>query len=177
MAEFVAGVATYVVLFLLIAACVGHARRPDDLPAALRAHGVVPAAATGAVGLAVTVTEGVLVVLLLAGLLGSDGLLVPGLAGSAAVFAGYGGYGWLVVSSGRSGPCGCAEAETPMGMWVAGRALALAGLSLMALIWSGSVLPLHQLGSDLVIVLLGAATFGVLLWFLPAAMRDPESAL
>lgn len=176
MAEFVAGVGTYVVLFLLVAACVGHARRPDDLPSALRAHGVVPVAATGAIGLTVTVAEGALAVLLLAGLFGSEGPLAAGLAGGAVVFAGFGGYGWFVVASGRSGPCGCAGAETPMSMWVVGRALALAGLSLVALIWSESVIPLVEPGSDLVIVLLGAATFGALLWFLPAAMRDPESA-
>jgi methylamine utilization protein MauE len=108
MVEFVTGVATYVVVFLLTAACVGHARRPDDLPSALREHGVVPAATAGAVGLAVTVTEGVLVALLLAGLFGSQGLLAAGLSGSAVVFAGYGGYGWLVVASGRPGRCGCA---------------------------------------------------------------------
>lgn len=176
MAEFVAGVSTYVVLFLLAAACVGHARRPDDLPSALRAHGVVPAPATGVVGLAVTVAEGALVVLLLAGVLGSAGLLVAGLAGSAAIFAGYGGYGWFVVSTGRSGPCGCAGAEMPMSMWVVGRALTLAGLSLVALVWSELVIPLSRPGSDLVIVLLGAGTFGALLWFLPVAMRDPEGA-
>lgn len=176
MAEFVAGVGTYVVLLLLTAACVGHARRPDELPSALREHGVVPAVAAGAVGLAVTVTEGVLVILLLAGLFGPEGLLAAGLAGSAVVFAGYGGYGWFVVTSGRSGPCGCAGAETPMSMWVVGRALALAGLSLVALMWSESVIALVEPGSDLVIVLLGAATFGALLWFLPAAMRDPEGA-
>lgn len=176
MAEFVAGVATYVVLFLLIAACVGHVRRPDDLPSALRAHGVVPPGSAGAAGLAVTVTEGVLVVLLLAGLFGSGGLLALGLAGGAVVFAGYGGYGWFVVATGRSGPCGCAGAEMPMSMWVVGRALALAGFSLVALMWSESVTPPSQLGSGLVIVLLGAATFGTLLWFLPAAMRDPEGA-
>jgi hypothetical protein len=175
-AEFVAGVATYVVLFLLAAACAGHARRPDDLPSALRAHGVLPAAATGPVGLAVTVSEGALVALLLAGLLGPDGLLAVGLAGGVAVFASYGGYGWFVVSTGRSGPCGCAGAETPMSMWVVGRALTLAGLSLVALVWSESVPPLSQPGSDLAIVLLGAATFAALLWFLPAAMRDPEGA-
>jgi hypothetical protein len=176
MAEFVASVATYVVLFMLIAACVGHARRPEDLPSALRAHGVVPVAAAGAVGLAVTVTEGVLVVLLLAGLFGSDELLAAALTGSAVVFTGYGGYGWLVVSTGRSGPCGCAGAETPMSMWVAGRALALAGLSLLALILSESVITLSQPGPGLAIVVLGAATFSALLWFLPAAMRDPEGA-
>ena len=64
----------------------------------------------------------------------------------------------------------------PMSMWVVGRALALAGLSLVAVMWSESVTPPSQLGSGLVIMLLGAATFGTLLWFLPAAMRDPEGA-
>lgn len=172
MAEFAASVSTYVALLTLLAAAVGHVRRPDEVPAALRAHGVVPEAAAGPIGFAVAAVEVALSVALLAGVLGSNGLLVAGLAGSVVMFAGFAGYGWLVVATGRSGPCGCAGADTPMNGWTAGRAAALAALAACGLAWSGSVTTLVDPGGRLAVVLLAAGTFATLLWFLPAAMRD-----
>lgn len=180
MLEFAAGVATYVVVMTLATAAIGHARRPDDLHAALRMHGVLPPAAANAIGRAVTVTEVVLGVALIAGVAGRGGLLVAALAGSAALFAGYGGYGWFVVATGRSGPCGCGGADTPMSGWVAGRALALAALAVGALAGHllggpATVTPLGEFGPRLAVVLLAAGTFSALLWSLPAAMREPEA--
>lgn len=175
MAEFAAGLSSYVVLLTLLAAAVGHIRRPDEVPAALRAHGVVPEAAAGPIGFAVAVAEVMLSVALLAGVLGSGGLLVAGLAGSVVVFAGFAGYGWFVVATERSGPCGCAGANTPASGWTAGRAAALAALAACGLAWSGSVAGLADAGARLAVVLLAAGTFAVLLWFLPVAMYDQEA--
>lgn len=175
MAGFVAGMATYVVALMLVAGAAGHLRRPDDLPAALRAHGVVPAPAVATAARAVTFVELGLAVALLAGLTGSTGLLVAGLSGAGVLFAGYGGYGWFVVATGRGGPCGCGTAATPMSGWVAGRALALAALAGIGAASSGSdVILLTGAGARLALVLLAAGTFAALLWALPAAMRDPD---
>lgn len=173
MAGFVAGMATYVVALMLVAGAAGHLRRPDDLPAALRAHGVVPAPAVATAARAVTFVELGLAAALLAGLTGSTGLLVAGLSGAGVLFAGYGAYGAFVVATGRGGPCGCGTAATPMSGWVAGRALALAALAGIGAASSGSDVTLLA-GARLALVLLAAGTFAALLWALPAAMRDPD---
>jgi hypothetical protein len=173
MPAFVASLAAYTVLLTLVAACVGHVRRPGALPAALHAHGVVPAPAPAAA--AVTVLEGLLgAVLVTAVLSGSRALLVLGLAGAATVFAGYGGYGWYVVASGRAGPCGCGRVEVPMSGWVVGRTFSLAALSVVGLALSGSVVTLAERGPELLVAVLAAATFGALLGHLPAAMHEPS---
>jgi len=182
MPTFAASVATYVVLLMLVAAGVTRARRPDELPAALRAHGVLPGAAVPAAATGVAVTEVTLAVMASAGLAGVPGLLEAGLTGTAALFAGIGGYGWHVVASGRSGPCGCGGVAAPMSGWVAGRAAVLAALALLALgvvtaRGSDVVVRPAEFGAELAIVALAAGTFAALLWSLPAAMVDREAAV
>lgn len=168
MTSFLAGVAAYTVLIVLVVAVVERFRAPRALPAALTAHRVLPRAAARPVAIAVTAAEMVLAVALVVG---------PGplaLAGAAVLFAAYGGYGWYVAGTGRGGPCGCGGVEVPMDGWVAGRGLVLAGLAAFAAATDGSVPPLSQFGSDQVVVLLAAGTFGTLLWHLPAAMHLPS---
>lgn len=172
---FPVSVAAYVVVFVLVIAVAERVRAPGVLPAALRAHGVVPRAAVGPVAVVVTAAEAVLAVLLVAGLVRDGGPSPLGFSCAAVLFAAYGGYAWHVTASGRGGPCGCGGAEVPMGPWVTGRAAAFAALAATAAAANGSVLPLTRFDDRLVTVLLAAATIGILLWHLPAAMtRHPE---
>lgn len=170
---FPVGVAAYVVLFVLVIAVAERVVAPRALPAALIAHRVVPRHAAWTVAVAVTAVETVLAALLLAGLVVS-GPSPFVLAGAVALFAAYGGYAWYVTASGRGGPCGCGIAEVPMGPWVAGRAFVLAALALPGAAAPGMVPPLTAFDSRLVVVLLAAATIAILLWYLPAAMAQPE---
>jgi len=171
---FPVSVAAYVVALVLVIAVVERVLAPGGLPAALAAHRVVPRRAVRAVAVAVTVVEAVLAVLLLVGLVTGPSPLV--LAGVAVLFAGYGGYAWHVTASGRGGPCGCGGAEVPMGHWVTGRAFALAALAALGAAAHDVVAPLARFDTQLVVVLLAAATIGILLWHLPAATRHPEVA-
>lgn len=173
MPEFPAGVAAYVVLFVLVIALAERARRPRALPAAMRTHQVVPRRAVAAVAVTVTTAEAALAVALLAGLIRGAGPSPLVLTGAAALFACYGGYAWHVTASGRGGPCGCGTGEAPMGSWVIGRAFALAATALAAAIAHDAVPPLARLDERLLTVLLAAATISVLVWSLPAAMHVP----
>lgn len=176
MSEFAPGVAAYVVLLVLAVAVAGRARRSGELPAALRTHQVVPPRAVPAVAAAVTAVEAVLAVALLVGLTRPAGPSPLVLAAAAAVFAGYGGYAWHVTASGRGGPCGCGTVEAPLGPWVIGRAFALAATALAAAAAHDAVLPLTRFDERLLLVLLAAATIGVLVWRLPAAMHVPTGS-
>lgn len=163
-----AGVAAYAVLFTLLIAGVEHLRAPRALRSALIAHGVLPRAGTAPVAAGAIATEAALAVVLSAGLLGAEGAVTVALVAAGVLFACYGGYGLLVVSTGRAGPCGCGGVEVPMDGWVAGRAFALAAMAWGAAA-HGAVPLLTTFGSSLLVILLAAATFAVLLWQLPAA--------
>jgi len=167
---FPVSVAAYAVLVVLGIAVAERVVAPRALPAALVAHGVVPRRAAGPLAVAVTAAEAGLLVLALV-----TGPVV--LAAAALLFAVYGGYAWHVTTSGRGGPCGCGGADVPMDHWITGRACVLAVLAAVASAAGDSVLPLARFDSRLVVVLLAAATIGILLWHLPAAMARPEEAL
>lgn len=175
MSELAAGVAAYVVVLTLLVACAGHLSRPGALPRALLAHRVLPV--PSAVAAAVTAAEGLLGG---AGAValgrGNDGLLTAAMAASAVLLALFGGYAWYVTGRERGGPCGCSRADLPMTGWVVARAFVLAGLALAGLVLADSAVPPARPGSELAVVLLAAATFTCLLWQLPAAMYDPDSA-
>ncbi|MDQ3401950.1 MAG: methylamine utilization protein MauE [Actinomycetota bacterium] len=171
MVTLLAGVAAYSVLFTLVIAVVEHLRAPRALPAALVAHGVLPRAGAVLVAACVIAAETALGIVLLVGLLGVTGVVPVALVASGVLFACYGGYGLLVISTGRVGPCGCGGVEVPMDGWVAGRAFALAVMALSAAA-SGTVPQLTTFDSPLLVTLLAAATFTALLWQLPAARHD-----
>ncbi|WDZ82935.1 MauE/DoxX family redox-associated membrane protein [Micromonospora cathayae] len=167
-------VAAYTVVATLLVTGVGHLTRPAALTRALAAHRVLPAPAAVA-GLVVTAE------LLLAGagvvaLRGDDGRALRIAVGVAAagLLGLYAGYGRHVLSTGRTGPCGCSRRELPMSGWVVARAAVLSGLALLGAVLSGSVLGWGRLAADLAVVLLAAATFTVGLWQLPAAMYHPR---
>jgi hypothetical protein len=154
----------------LLAAGAGHLRSPGVLPAALRAHGLLPApAAVAAVVTAAEVGLGGAAVL---ALLGGPGPRVA-LAGCAVLLALLGGYAARVAASGPGAPCGCSRAPLPMTGWVAARAGALAVLALAGAVAAGSAPPA---AAELPVVLLAAAALACLLWQLPAAMHDPATS-
>lgn len=173
-AVFPVSVAAYVVLIVLALAVAERVVAPRALPAALVAHGVVPRRAAGPLAAAVTVAEAALLVL---GVLMGPRVLFA----AALLFAAYGAYAWYVTASDRGGPCGCGGADVPMDHWVTGRAGVLATLAVLGAAGGDHVLPLRDVDSRLVVVLLAAATIGILLWHLPAAMdvdaARPEEAL
>lgn len=172
MSALLASVAAYTVLFTMLVACAEHLAEPAALSRALVAHWVIPAAPR-AVAAAVIACEGLLGAAGIVTLLGDGGgPLVAALAGSCALLALYGCYGLYLRSTGRAGPCGCSRLELPMTGWVVARAFVLAGLALVALAGSGSIVALTGAGPTLAIVLPAAATFTLLLWHLPAAMHQ-----
>ncbi len=177
MPTFAVGVAAYVVLLVLVIAVVERITAPRALPAALIAHRVLPPHVARPVAAMVTAAEAVLAVLILAGLGFAPGPSPVAFAAAAVLFAAYGGYAWYVTASGRGGPCGCGRAEVPMGHWVTGRAFVLAALAVLAAAAPGAVLRLAAFDSRLVVVLLAAATIGILLWHLPAAMTRPPEVI
>jgi hypothetical protein len=171
----IASVSAYTVLLTLLVACGEHLSKPAALARVLAAHRVLPAPASFAA--AVIAAEGLLGAAGVVALLRGDGgrLLSAVLAGSAALFAVYAGYGQYVRSTGRAVPCGCSRVDVPMTGWVVARAATLAGMALAGSLLSGVVVPVGRAGAALTIVLLAAATFTTLLAHLPAAMHDPAS--
>jgi hypothetical protein len=171
-----ASVATYTVLFTLLVASAEHLSRPAALAEALAAHRVFPAPVTVAAlviaGEGLLAGTGILTLYYVSG----KGLLIAVLIGSVALFGLYVGYGLHLMSTGRTGPCGCSRVEIPMTGWVVARALILAGLALVGLFLSGSILPSERVDASLAVVLLASAAFTALLWHLPAAMYDPAGA-
>lgn len=165
---FPVSVAAYVVLVVLVIAVVERILAPRALRAALVAHGVVPRRVADPLAVAVTAVEAVLAVALL---IGPSPLV---LSGAAVLFAAYAAYAWHVTASGRGGPCGCGGVEVPMDHWVTGRAVALAALAAAGAVAHDRVLPLSPFDERVLVVLLAAATIGVLLWHLPAAMSRPQ---
>ena len=176
MSGLLASVAAYTVLFTLLIAGAEHLSRPAALAEALAAHRVLPAPVTVA-ALAIG-SEGLLAGTGIVALLydSGEGLLIAVLVGSVALLGLYAGYGLYLRSTGRTGSCGCSRVELPMTGWVVARASSLAGLALVALFLSGSIIPANRLDASLAVVLLASATFTALLWHLPAAMYEPAPA-
>ncbi|GAA1905518.1 hypothetical protein GCM10009716_14270 [Streptomyces sodiiphilus] len=175
MVTFLAPVAAGIVLLSLLAGCAAHLTKPGSLPAALRAHRIVPDALVPAVARAVPAAEG---------LLGAGGaaLLVAGhraglasvLAAAALLCAGYAAYSRHALAAGRAGsPCGCSRTEVPLSGWVAGRALALALLAAAAAALTAAGAQPPAGAAQWAVVVLAAAASTALLWSLPAAMHQP----
>ncbi|MGK5518203.1 MauE/DoxX family redox-associated membrane protein [Micromonospora sp. URMC 107] len=176
MSGLLASVATCTVLFTLLVSTAEHLSRPAALAEALAAHRVLPA--PGAVAAVAIAGEGLLAGAGVVALFhpGGGGPLVAVLVGSVALLALYAGYGLHVRSTGRAGSCGCSRVELPMTGWVVARAAVLAGLALVALLLSDSIIPADRADASLAVVLLASATFTALLWHLPAAMYEPATA-
>lgn len=175
MLAFVAGTATCTVFVILAIAGGSHLARPGTLLEALRGQDVLP------VWLRVPVARGVVAVEVLLGgaglvafALGHRTALALALAGANLLFLAYAGYAGFVLSRRPGVPCGCSGGDVPMNGWIVARAGALAGLALVGLLGSNWTFLVRNDLAQLAIVGLAAATFGCLLWQLPAAMLDPE---
>lgn len=169
-AELLGGAGATAVVAVLLAACAGHLARPGTLTGALAAHRVLPAPRT--VAALVVLAEGGL------GVAGAIGLVrgdrpVAALLGGATLLALLGGYGAYVLETGRGGPCGCSLSDLPMSGWTVARAFLLAGLALAGGTLADPVAPLGRPGAQQAVLLLAAATLGLLIWQLPAALHDP----
>ncbi|MGH3731473.1 MAG: MauE/DoxX family redox-associated membrane protein [Micromonosporaceae bacterium] len=178
MSGLIGGVATYTVLFTLVASAAGHLRQPGTLATALRGHRAVPAPAL--VATAVVTAEGLIGAAVAVAVIRGHGALTSlALAVAGVLFTCYGGYTWYVRSSGRAGSCGCSGLDLPVTGWVVGRAFALAGVAVLGLVTS-RLYPVAETpagGESLPVVLLAGVSFAVLLWLLPAAMYqhlEPE---
>ncbi|WP_433349813.1 MauE/DoxX family redox-associated membrane protein [Micromonospora sp. CA-111912] len=176
MSGLLSSVAAYTVLFTLLVSTAEHLSRPAALAEALAAHRVLPAPV--AVAALTIASEGLLAGAGIVALLldSGAGLLIAVLVGGAALLGLYAGYGLYLMSTGRTGSCGCSRVELPMTGWVVARASILAGLALVALFLSGSIVPANRIDASLAVVLLASATFTALLWHLPAAMYEPATA-
>lgn len=170
MTTLLGSVAAYTVIFVLLVAAVGHLASPATLTRAVTAHGVFrwPVAVAAAVTL---IEIGLAVAGIVAVSVQSVGWLrYPVFGTSAVLFASYSGYSHRVRRTRPDAPCGCSRHDLPVTGWVVIRGCLLAGIACLGAVTSDSVLTLDQPGLPLAIALLAAATFGVLLWHLPAAM-------
>lgn len=176
MTTLLGSVAAYTVIFVLLVAAVGHLASPGALSRAVTAQGVSnsPVVLTVAVIVAET---GLAVAGIVAVSVESVGWLRYLVLGtSAMLFASYSGYSQRVRRSRPDAPCGCSRHDLPATGWVVIRGYLLAGIACLGAVTSDSVLTLDQPGFSLAIALLAAATFGVLLWHLPAAMYNPVAS-
>jgi hypothetical protein len=164
-----AGVAGLIALGTLLATGLAHLRRPGALRSAVAGHRLLPAPA--AVAAMVTAAELACGAAGLVGVARADTApLRAGLAAAALLCLAYAGYSWLATRSGVAAPCGCAGPAVPMSGWVTTRALVLAALACVAL--GATPRPGWTAGQSAV-ALLAAATLGLALWQLPAALHDP----
>ncbi|WP_067488440.1 MauE/DoxX family redox-associated membrane protein [Actinomadura hibisca] len=170
MSGLLTGVAAVAVPLVLLASLAGQLRRPGSLAAALRAQRTVPDTLIVPVAAVVIVAEAVAGGAGAAGaLLGETVLLRAGLIASAALLVAYAAYSGHVARTRRGVPCGCAGARTPMTVWVAVRAAALAVLAA-----AGTAGTLPSRAGELAVVAVAGATLAVLLWTLPQALTVKE---
>jgi hypothetical protein len=180
MTTLLASVAAAAVLLTALAGCAAHLARPAALPAALRAHRLLPGAAVPTAAVAAPAAEGLLGAVGTAALFtGQRTALTLVLAAGAALFTCYAAYSRAALAHAPAGaPCGCAGRQAlPLSGWVAGRALALAVLAAAGALLAGPVAAAPPSGAaERTVVLLAAVGCTVLVWSLPAAMHQPAAA-
>ncbi|MCF6525792.1 MauE/DoxX family redox-associated membrane protein [Streptomyces sp. JJ36] len=179
MATLLLHVTAGVTLLTLLTGCAAHLARPSALPAALRAHGLLPRAAVPVAGALLPCAEGLAGLAVTAALVdGTRTGLAATLTAAGCLHGVHAGYAARVLAAGRGGPCGCALREAPMSRWVAGRGLALAALALTGVLpalaaGTGDRVPQPAGFAGPALTLLAAATLTVLLWVLPSALDTP----
>lgn len=180
MSTLLASAAAGIVLLTALAGCAAQLTRPAALGAALRTHGLLPAAAVPATAVAVPAAEGALGAAGAAALLtGHRAALALVLAAGAVLFGCYAAYSRAALAKAPAGvPCGCAGRHAlPLSGWVAGRALILAGLAAAGALLTGPARAAQPSGAaELTLVALIAACCALLVWSLPAAMHRPADA-
>ncbi|WP_238362298.1 MauE/DoxX family redox-associated membrane protein [Actinopolymorpha pittospori] len=166
--------AAALVAVVLLAGAVGHAAKPSVLAGALRAHDMFAPRLVAPLAVAVPLAE--LAPALLAAhalLTGRPGELRAAMSGAAVLLCGYAAYAFHVARTREEVPCGCSAGATPMTVWVAVRAAALAVLAACAVV--GADPAVTAAGHRLVIAALAGAVFGTMLWELPSMMTPPPN--
>jgi hypothetical protein len=164
-------VAGLVALGTLLLSGLAHLRRPGALRSAVAAHRMLPAPrAVAAVTTAAELAAGAAGVVAVAR--ADTALLRSALAAGSVLCLAYAAYSWQVIRSGVAAPCGCSGPAVPMSGWVTTRALALAALGAAGL--AAAPRP-GWAGDQTAVALLAAATLGLALWQLPAALHDPAA--
>ena len=161
------------VLTVLVCSGVVHAVRHGDFRGAIGEQSFVPAAVVSIVAAATTIAEIAI---------GAAGLAVVAVAGGAAVRAvaiaaaglslAFAVYSAALVRRGTAVPCGCSASDYPVNVWVPVRAGVLAVAALWAAAWGGDAL-VGSPPAEVAVIVLAAASFSALLWFLPDALADP----
>jgi len=164
--------ATIIALGATLAGVIVHLRSPRGLFDALTAHGLLPASLVRPVSIAVPVAEtGLGLAGCAALILGMTTVKLAVMAALAVLFAGYAGYLYRVASTGRDVPCGCSLSREPVNGWTVTRA---ASFGIAALI-AAATTPIVSAPTDVAswaVLAPAAATTLLLLWTLPAAMRQ-----
>ncbi|MFI6692064.1 MauE/DoxX family redox-associated membrane protein [Streptomyces sp. NPDC050433] len=176
MIGFYGGLTASIVILTLFMGAGSHAARPAALGEALRVHGVLGPRFRRFAAAVLPFAEGALGVVGAAALLtGHQRGLQTVLAVGTVLFGLYAGYTRHVLALGRGGPCGCSHEDVPLSRWVTRRAVALAGLALAGAVIAGAG-PVRLSTAELITLMLAAVACTVLLWSLPAAMREPTAA-
>lgn len=173
----ITAVAAITTLAVLGWAGLAHLRQLSGFAAAIAEQRVLPARLIMPLAVSVALFETVVGVGGIALLVASVGPTIQAvlLIGVAVVYAGYGLYGLYLVRARPGVPCACANDSEPVDSVVVGRAAALAALALVAALHAPTLQGLTV--REAVIVALASVAYGLAIWSLPAALRDPGSVL
>jgi hypothetical protein len=166
--DFIASFSSCVVGLVLVIAGVNHLAHPRHLKVSLERHGLLPDRTVWPVSVVVVTSESVLGALMLAGAFVQRDVRFAAVA-AALLFVCYAAY---LVSVKRISPgvlCGCGGPEAEAGAVAISRALACAGLSLLAAMFG----PRALAPANAALVLEAALATSLLLLVLPAAISPP----
>lgn len=167
--DFIASFSSSVVGLVLVLAGVNHLVRPRRLKVSLERHGLLPRRALWPTSVLVATSESVLGPLMLVEAFVQPDLRFTALA-AALLFVCYATYLGSVKRISPGVLCGCVGPEAEAGAVAITRALACAGLSLLAAIFGPNALaPAH-----VALVLEAALATALLLYVLPSAISPPS---
>lgn len=172
----VPSVAAVVCFAVLATAGAGHLRHLGTFRAAIRAHAVWPAALTAPLAAAVAALEiGLGTVGITSVAVAAEALQPSLLAAAAALYGCYAIYGGYLLTRRPGTPCACSSDMQPIDISVIGRAAVLAGLACVALALAPVGAGLSA--TEVAVTALASTAYAVVLWSLPAALRDPFAAI
>ncbi len=165
-------VAAVVCFAILALAGVAHARDIRGFHVAIRAHAVWPAALTLPLAVLIAVLEAAVGIAGLASVALTIEALQPLLAGAAAaIYAGFTAYGAYLVRKRPGVPCACSSDAHPIDAAVTVRALALAGLAVVAAV--AAPVGVGLAAREVAVIVMASGVYAFALWTLPAALGDP----
>lgn len=173
-----ASIGAYVGALTLVAVGIRHIFSLRSLDAGLRIQRVVPDGLVRPVAVAIAIGEtGLGVLVLAASGYGEVGVARPAFGALTIVFLAFAAYS-LVLTRWRPGvPCGCGGGDAPASGWVVLRAATYAIGAATAWGAPGAVQSIGDAHPGWLTALIGSAiiAFAVILWALPASMRDPNT--